>query len=152
MSHIDIVKEIQDAKERIVLMYAFNATGKTRLSVAYKDATKGKDGSHAGVYYNAYSEDIFVWQNDLENDESTIRLDIRKSSLNRFHSSLSEDDIRGKLNRYRPSYRFEFIPHENPEDGIQAVLFFYEEAAADDPSNIAKVPIKISRGEERVFV
>lgn len=152
MSHIDIAKEIRDAKERIVLMYAFNATGKTRLSVAYKDATKGEDGSHAGVYYNAYSEDLFVWQNDTENDESTIRLDIRKSSLNRFHSSLSEDDIREKLNRYRPSYRFEFIPHENPEDGILAVLFFYEEAAADDPSNISKVPIKISRGEERIFV
>lgn len=152
MNHIDLAKEIRDAKERIVLMYAFNATGKTRLSVAYKDATKGEDGSHSGVYYNAYSEDLFVWQNDTENDESTIRLDIRKSSLNRFHSSLSEDDIREKLNRYRPSYRFEFIPHENPEDGILAVLFFYEEAAADDPSNISKVPIKISRGEERVFV
>lgn len=152
MSHIDLAKEIRDAKERIVLMYAFNATGKTRLSVAYKDATKGEDGSHTGVYYNAYSEDLFVWQNDTENDESTVRLDIRKSSLNRFHSSLSEDDIREKLNRYRPSYRFEFIPHENPEDGIRAVLFFYEEAAADDPSNISKVPIKISRGEERVFV
>ncbi len=152
MSHIDIAKEIRDAKDQIVLMYAFNATGKTRLSVAYKDATKGEDGSHAGVYYNAYSEDLFVWQNDPENDESTIQLDIRKSSLNQFHSSLSEDDIREKLNRYRPSYRFEFIPHENPEDGILAVLFFYEEAEADDPSNISKVPIKISRGEERVFV
>ncbi len=152
MSHIDLAKEIRDAKERIVLMYAFNATGKTRLSVAYKDATKGEDGSHTGVYYNAYSEDLFVWQNDTENDESTVRLDIRKSSLNLFHSSLSEDDIREKLNRYRPSYRFEFIPHENPEDGIKAVLFFYEKAAADDPNDISKVPIKISRGEERVFV
>lgn len=152
MSLIEIAKVIRDAKERIVLIYAFNATGKTRLSVAYKNETKGADGSHAGVYYNAYSEDLFVWQNDAENDESTIRLDIRKSSLSRFHSSLSEDDIRAKLNRYRPSYRFEFIPHKNPEDGIQSVFFFYEEAAADDPSNISKVPIKISRGEERVFV
>lgn len=152
MSHIDVAKEIRDAKERIVLMYAFNATGKTRLSVAYKDLTKHNDGSHTGVYFNAYSEDIFVWQNDPENDGSPIRLDIRKSSLNRFHSALSEDDIRDKLNRYRPSYRFEFVPHENPEDGIQAVMFFYEEAAADDPNNITKVPFKISRGEERIFV
>jgi hypothetical protein len=152
VSHIDVAKDILSAKEQIVLVYAFNATGKTRLSVTYKNLTKGKDGSHAGVYFNAYSEDTFVWQNDLENEGSTIRLDIRKSSLNQFHSSLSEDDIRAKLNRYRPTYRFEFIPHENPEDGIQAVLFFYEEAAADDPSNISKVPIKISRGEEKVFI
>lgn len=152
MNHADISKEIIEAEERIILVYAFNTTGKTRLSVAYKDATKGEDGAHSGVYYNAYSEDMFVWQNDPEDDESTICLDIRKSSLNRFHSSLSEDDIREKLNRYRPSYRFEFIPHDNPEDGIKSVHFFYEAAAADDPNNISKVSIKISRGEERIFV
>jgi hypothetical protein len=152
VSHLDIAKEIKEAKEQIVLIYAFNAIGKTRLSVAYKDSTKGKDGAHAGVYYNAYSEDLFVWVNDPENDESPLRLDIRKSSLNRFHSSLSEDDIREKLNRYRPSYRFEFIPHENPEDGIKSVMFFHEVADRDDPSNISKVPFKISRGEERTFV
>jgi hypothetical protein len=146
MNHADIAKGIRDAKERIVLIYAFNATGKTRLSVAYKDASKSEDGAHVGVYYNALSEDLFVWDND------GVLLDIRASSLNRFHSSISEDDIREKLNRYRPSYRFEFIPHPDPEDGIKSVLFFYEKAAEDDPSNISKVPIKISRGEERVFV
>jgi hypothetical protein len=152
MSHIDIAKKIRDAKERIVLMYAFNATGKTRLSVAYKDVTKDADGFHAGVYYNAYSEDLFVWDNDSENGEENIHLVIRRCSLNRFHSSLSEDDIRDKLNRYRPNYRFDFIPHDNPEDGIKSVLFFHEVADPNDPSNISKVPFKISRGEERVFV
>ncbi|MBA4284057.1 MAG: anticodon nuclease [Xanthomonadaceae bacterium] len=152
MNHDDIAKEILAAKERIILAYAFNATGKTRLSVAYKDATKTNEGVHTGVYYNAYSEDLFVWQNDPEDSDSTICLDIRKSSLNRFHGALSEDDIRAKLNRYRPGYRFEFIPHDDPEDGIKAVHFFYEEAAADDPSDISKVSIKISRGEERIFI
>lgn len=152
MSHAAIAKEILEAKEQIVLAYAFNATGKTRLSVAYKDATKHEDGTHAGVYYNAYSEDLFVWQNDPLDEESTICLDIRKSSLNRFHGALSEDDIRAKLNRYRPTYRFEFIPHDNPEDGIKAVHFFHEEAADDDPSNISKMSRKISRGEERIFI
>jgi hypothetical protein len=146
MTHVEIAKEIRNAKERIVLIYAFNATGKTRLSVAYKDDSKGADGAHAGVYYNALSEDLFVWDNE------SVLLDIRESSLNRFHGSLSEDDVREKLTRYRPSYRFDFIPHEDPEDGIKSVLFFYEQAAEDDPSNIAKVPIKISRGEERIFV
>jgi AAA domain len=152
MSHNDLAREIRDAKERIVLMYAFNATGKTRLSVAYKDATKGDDGTHAGVYYNAYSEDLFVWDNDSENGEENVHLDIKRSSLNRFHSSLSEDDVRDKLNRYRPNYRFDFIPHDNPEDGIKSVMFFHEVADPDDPSIISKVPFKISRGEERVFV
>ena len=152
MNHTNIANEIIVARERIILAYGFNATGKTRLSVAYKDATKDKDGTHAGVYYNAYSEDLFIWQNDPKDEDSTICLDIRSSSLNRFHSSLSEDDIRVKLNRYRPSYRFEFIPYKNPEDGIKSVHFFYEEAAADDPNNISKISIKISRGEERIFI
>lgn len=152
MSHELIAKELVGAKECIVLIYAFNATGKTRLSVAFKDATKDAEGAHAGVYYNAYSEDLFVWDNDSENGEVNVRLDIRKSSLNRFHSSLTEDDIRNKLNRFRPDYRFDFIPHDNPEDGIKSVLFFDEVADPKDPNNISKVPRKISRGEERIFV
>lgn len=152
MSHELIAKELEGAKEQIVLIYAFNATGKTRLSVAYKNATKVENGTHTGVYYNAYSEDLFVWDNDLENGEVDVRLDIQKSSLNRFHSSLSEDDIRDKLVRFRPDYRFEFIPHDNPEDGIRSVLFFDEVADPEDPNDISKVPRKISRGEERIFV
>ena len=152
MSHELIAKEIESAKERITLIYAFNATGKTRLSVAYKNATKDESGEHAGVYYNAYSEDLFVWDNDSENGEVNIQLDIRKSSLNRFHSSLTEDDIRDKLNRFRPDYRFDFIAHANPEDGIKSVMFFHEVADPTDPNKIFKVPFKISRGEERIFV
>jgi hypothetical protein len=152
MSHELIAKKLAGANERIVLIFGFNATGKTRLSVAFKDATKGADGSHAGVYYNAYSEDLFVWDNDSENGEVNVQLDIRKSSLNRFHSSLSEDDIRNKLNRFRPDYRFEFISHDNPEDGIKSVLFFDEIPDPEDSSSISKVPRKISRGEERIFV
>ena len=152
MSHEKIAKELAGAEEPIVLIYAFNATGKTRLSVAYKDATKSGSGKHAGVYYNAYSEDLFVWDNDPENGETNIQLDIRKSSLNRFHSSLSEDNIRDKLNRFRPNYRFDFIPHDNPEDGIASVMFFREVADPADANKVSKVPFKISRGEERIFV
>lgn len=152
MSHEQIAKELAGAKERITLIYAFNAIGKTRLSVAYKDATKDGNGAHAGVYYNAYSEDLFVWDNDSDNGEVNVQLDIRKSSLNRFHSSLTEDDIRGKLKKFRPNYRFEFIYHDNPEDGIMSVLFFDEVADQNDPNIVSKVARKISRGEERIFV
>ena len=139
MNHDTIATELADATERIVLIYAFNATGKTRLSVAFKDANKGDDGIHAGVYYNAYSEDLFVWDNDSDNGEVNVQLDVRKSILNRFHSSLSEDDIRDKLVRYRPDYRFDFIPYDNPEDGIKSVMFFDEISDPKDPSNISKV-------------
>lgn len=153
MNHSDIADIILKAKEKIVLVYAFNATGKTRLSVAYKDATKDQNsGSHTGVYYNAYSEDLFVWHNDPENDGTPIRLDIRKCNLNKFHSSLTEDNVRDKLNRFKPGYRFEFIYYDDPQDGIQAVSFFQEVPDPEDANNVAKVAYKISRGEERIFI
>ena len=152
MNHSEIAVTLRATKEKIVLLYAFNATGKTRLSVAYKDATKDKGGAHTGVYYNAYSEDLFVWQNDHENDGTPVRLEIRTCSLNKFHSALTEDDIRTKLNRFKPDYRFEFLYHENPEDGIQAVSFFQEVPDPDDANNITKISYKISRGEERIFI
>ena len=69
MEFKSIVGEI--LKENIVLIYAFNGVGKTRLSIEYKQQTKEANGNeHAGVYYNAYSEDLFQWDNDEENDNS----------------------------------------------------------------------------------
>ena len=86
----NIAQEIKNTKENIILIYAFNATGKTRLSVAYKDITKKENkGNHAGVYYNAYSEDLFVWNNDEEHDNQDIKLNVLRSSLNQFHSLLT---------------------------------------------------------------
>ena len=82
----DISVELRDDPSEIQLLYGFNAVGKTRLSVAYKDVTKLEDGSHAGMYYNAYSEDLFVWNNDIENDEAEIRLTVLPSSLSRLHA------------------------------------------------------------------
>ena len=40
MSELEIAKQLYENQENIILIYAFNATGKTRLSVAYKDHTK----------------------------------------------------------------------------------------------------------------
>lgn len=56
---IGVAQAINDLDKNIILIYAFNGTGKTRLSVAFKDLTKTDNGGdHAGVYYNAYSEDL----------------------------------------------------------------------------------------------
>lgn len=143
----DVANELIDLDENIVLIYAFNATGKTRLSVAYKDATKDSEtGQHAGVYYNAFSEDLFVWHNDEENDGTDIKLNILPSSLNQFHSFLTEDEdaLMTKLAPYNPRYRFRLNSYDDLEKGIDSVTFFNE--GEED------TPIKISRGEERAFV
>lgn len=142
-----IANELKDLNENIVLIYAFNGTGKTQLSVAYKNATKdAESGAHTGVYFNAFSEDLFVWDNDEENDGVNVKLNVLPSTLNQFHSFLYEnnDSIIEKLAAYDPRYQFRLNMYEDIEDGIESITFFKE---IDEDT-----PIKISRGEESIFV
>ena len=140
----EIAKQLKSNKQPIMLIYAFNSTGKTQLSVEYKNITKKEDGQHSGVYYNAYSEDLFRWDNDEENENEEMRLVILKSSLNPYFSSIIEnpDILEEKLSQYLPKYTYEFDINKNPEIGIDAVRF-----SRDERKNI-----KISRGEERIFI
>lgn len=149
MTHAEIAEALKAGDEKVVLAYAFNTTGKTRLCVAYKDATKEVDGTHTGIYYNAYSEDLFVWDNDEENDGQDKRLTIRPSSLSLYHSSLTEDNVRDRLNAFKPKFGFRFNLYEDdPAKGIESVSFFVPNQNPDLPQQA----IKISRGEERIFV
>ena len=148
MTLTEIAQQLKDNNENIILIYAFNSTGKTQLCVAYKDLTKAaNNGSHAGVYYNAYSEDLFVWDNDEDNYNANIKLDITFSSLNQFHNFLITDPniLERKLAPYNPNYDFFFNENKNPEEGIESITF----AKKRDET---KKPRKISRGEERIFV
>jgi hypothetical protein len=145
----EIAANLRGDGARIILAYAFNATGKTQLCVSYKNATKNEDGSHTGVYYNAYSEDLFVWNNDEENAGEGIRLSVLPSSLSRFHALLTEDNIRDKLKPYKPKYGFALNFNESdPEKGIDSISFFVPNQNPDEDQK----SIKISRGEERIFV
>jgi len=139
----DVAQSIKDARENIFLIYAFNGTGKTRLSTEYKEISRDGKGNQTGVYYNAFSEDLFVWNNDIEHSEIDVKLTVHRSSLNQFHSSLSEETVLEKLKPYRPKYSFEFKYHDNVEDGIKSISFHIP---GDDKN------IKISRGEERIFI
>ncbi|MCB0476393.1 MAG: AAA family ATPase, partial [Flavobacteriaceae bacterium] len=58
--------------------------------------------------------------------------------------SITEEDVEKKLLPYRRKYNFYFTLNENPEKGFDSVAFF----KMDD----LETPIKISRGEERIFV
>lgn len=148
----EIATELANNAKRIILIYAFNATGKTRLSVAYKDITKAQnDDRHAGVYFNAYSEDLFVWDNDEKNDNANIKLQILYSSLNQYHSFIYDDvtALEEKLELYHPQYTFKFNIYEDLEKGIESVQFY---AKTEDVNTEGQLPIKISRGEERIFI
>lgn len=74
----EIAQTLRDADKKVQLIYAFNASGKTRLSRAFKDLIAPKmddDPTEETIlsrdkilYYNALTEDLFYWDNDLEND------------------------------------------------------------------------------------
>ncbi len=78
----DIAEELKTNNKRVQLIYAFNGTGKTRLSRAFKKSLEGEGGSEevgeeisdlsrkSIIYYNAFTEDLFFWDNDLSNDEN----------------------------------------------------------------------------------
>ena len=71
---------------------------------------------------------------------------IVKSSLNDLHSYIDETKVREKLKPYNVKYDFDFHTNEeHPEDGIEEIIFYLKDA--ED-----KNPIKISRGEERIFI
>lgn len=73
----EIAQELKDDKKRVQLIYAFNGVGKTRLSREFKrlvesdddtgEEKSGLDGRNI-LYYNAFTEDLFYWDNDLQND------------------------------------------------------------------------------------
>ncbi len=143
----DIASELIEDTADVQLLYAFNSVGKTRLSIAYKNATKKEDGTHTGIYYNAYSEDLFVWNNDIENDEENIRLTVLPSRLSRFHADLNENEIHAKLKLYRPSFDFRYNMHKDVEKGIESISFF---PMGTQPGDVSSM--KLSRGEERTFI
>ena len=64
------------------LVFAYNGTGKTRLSYEFAHYARRKDTPQHTLYYNAYTEDLFTWDNDFENetDHRLHRLIINKQS------------------------------------------------------------------------
>lgn len=71
-----IAETLRDTDKKVQLIYAFNGMGKTRLSRAFKElvAPKSEDDEGDGptrnkiLYYNAFTEDLFYWDNDLLRD------------------------------------------------------------------------------------
>src|SRR5215470_5026522 len=92
-----LAKHLRDELQtkRVVLLYAYNGTGKTRLSTEFKNLGKNGDDRDT-LYFNAFTEDLFQWDNDLANDRERV-LKINKHS--RFFAGLGELEMD---NRIRP--------------------------------------------------
>ncbi|ECH9472131.1 AAA family ATPase [Salmonella enterica subsp. enterica serovar Takoradi] len=130
-----------------VLIYAYNGTGKTRLSMAFKDKGKNRRRRRATVnnsveakgdtlYFNAYTEDLFHWDNDLNGDTARV---LRINSESKFFNGFRELALEPKIFAYLERYaNFDF-----DIDYTQWTISF----SRGDATNI-----KVSRGEENIFI
>lgn len=141
--------------KKYVLLFAYNGTGKTRLSMAFKDM--GRNGEDRDtLYFNAFTEDLFNWDNDLDGDQER-KLELNQKS--RFFSGLQELEME---NRIRPLLRrytdFDFVIDYKD----WSISFFrdvenekYEEGSTDPAKQNPRTMIeniKVSRGEENIFI
>lgn len=140
--------------KKFVLLYAYNGTGKTRLSTAFKNIGKtvdadGEATARDTLYFNAFTEDLFQWDNDLANDRERVLKINRDSSFFAGLEALEMDNrIRPLLNRYA-DFEFE-IDAEAWE-----VIFAREVRVAKSDGTFEtrrEEDIKISRGEENIFI
>ncbi len=127
----------------LILFFAHNGTGKTRLSMEFKEIGKA-GGIGDCLYFNAFTEDLFIWNNDLEND--TIR-ELKLNGDSIFFLGLQELEMENRIGPLFQNYvdvNF-FIDYENYK-----VTFSREIVIGDTTETINN--IKISRGEENLFV
>ncbi len=133
----DDLRDSNNGGSDFVLLYAYNGTGKTRLSMEFKEAGKRKKGvDRDTLYFNAYTEDLFYWDNDLShNTERVLKINSDSNFFNGFKELALEERIFFYLERYA---EFDFkIDYE------KWIITFFN----DDNSHI-----KISRGEENIFI
>jgi wobble nucleotide-excising tRNase len=134
-------KELKDRK--FVLLYAYNGTGKTRLSTEFKNLGKMGDERDT-LYFNAFTEDLFHWDNDLANDRERV---LKINTNSRFFNGLGDMEmdtrIRSLLDRYAD---FDFRI-----DTIQSEVSFSREVQNGEKLEMVD-DIKISRGEENIFI
>ncbi len=149
----EIARQLKDANKKVQLIYAFNGTGKTRLSRAFKQHIDPKpEGSDAPapeladkkiLYYSAFTEDLFYWDNDLGLDAEP-KLKIQPNAFTKWVlvEQGQDQSIATTFQRYTSD---KLTPHFSAD--YSSVSFSFERG------NQAPEPhIKISKGEESNFI
>ena len=157
--------------KKYILLFAYNGTGKTRLSRTFKDLGKtvnaeDETDKRDTLYFNAFTEDLFSWDNDLENDrERKLTLNTDSSFFAGLDSMEMDNRIRMLLDRYAD---FEFRINTTSWEVAFAREFRVkkdsstrDELGSADAGNgkgedeyvtRRKEAIKISRSEENIFI
>ena len=150
----EIAQQLKDTDKKVQLIYAFNGTGKTRLSREFKELIAPKNGDEEDLhhselaqkkilYYSAFTEDLFYWDNDLEHDAEP-KLKIHPNAFTKWtlEEQGQDQSITSTFQRYTSD---KLTPHFSPD--FSTVSFSFERGNEVQESNI-----KISKGEESNFV
>ena len=129
--------------KKYLLLFAYNGIGKTRLSMEFRDIGRQAEARDT-LYFNAFTEDLFSWDNDLENEsEPVLRMNRGSKFLAVPEGMEMEERIHSLLRRYAD---FDFtIDYES------WTVRFSREVVTEGRSE-AKDNIKVSRGEENTFI
>ena len=146
----EIAKQLRDSGKKVNLIYAFNGSGKTRLSRAFKYLIEPKNHDEEDestkrkiLYFNAFTEDLFYWDNDILNDAEP-KLKIQPNSFIRWliKDQGDEGKVIGKFHHYCDEKLMPKFDIENNQ-----ITFSF--ARGDDTP---EENIKLSKGEESNFV
>lgn len=165
----DVADDLISSDKKVHLIYAFNATGKTRLSTILKDKLNISENDEESkvkkiLYFNAFTEDLFTWENDLENDENRyLKYDKRTYFGNFLENQQQFNQVIITFQKFVGDLIvpiFEDIEEQAVDDfGIPIIDIIGEQRIPRLESNFKSIrftvgdeTIKISRGEERIFV
>lgn len=150
-----IAQQLKDANKKVQLIYAFNGVGKTRLSREFKELILPKISDEEDaqeeselknkkiLYYSAFTEDLFYWDNDLDRD-SYPKLIIRPNAFTRW--TLEEQGQDQNIVTIFQRYTSDKLTPKFNSDFSEVT--FSVKRGNDEPSE----NIKISKGEESNFI
>lgn len=149
----EISQQLKNANKKVQLIYAFNGTGKTRLSRAFKqfiapkgegdDASSSELADKKMLYYSAFTEDLFYWDNDLGRDAEP-KLNIQPNAFTKWvlEEQGQDQSITTTFQRYTSD---KLTPHFSAD--FSSVSFSFERGNQQPEPHI-----KISKGEESNFI
>ena len=149
MTLTETAQVLRDTNKKVQLIYAFNGSGKTRLSREFKEFIAPKDEEATEedskikiLYYNAFTEDLFYWDNDLDSDINR-KLIIRPNLVLNF---LRDQGLDGNITTNFQHFTNQFLtPSFSPD--FSKVVFSIQRGDDASLNNI-----KISKGEESNFI
>lgn len=147
----EIAEELKGNDKKVQLIYAFNGTGKTRLSREFKNLIAPTSSEEPGgeptrrkfLYYNAFTEDLFFWDNDLLANEAP-RLKIQKNSFTDW--LLRDNGLDGAVIKNFQYYTDDKLTPDFNDD-FSEIAFYFARGNDEQIENI-----KISKGEESNFI